>query len=80
VNSGGGKTFGVYTPGSDQHFDGVASLQDQGRVDSIGEADYSSGTTTDRWLMRALRRTADDICEARETTLSHYPGAPGHIV
>jgi hypothetical protein len=80
VNLFGGKTFGVYTPDSEQHFDNVASLQDQGRVNSIGEADYRPGTAADRWLLRALRSIADEVCETRERTLAHYPGAPGHVV
>jgi hypothetical protein len=80
INQFGGKTFGVYTPGSAEHFDNVASLQDQGRVNSIGEANYKSGTPSDRWLLRALRHIADEVCETRERTLAHYPGAPGHVV
>jgi hypothetical protein len=80
VNQFGGKTFGVYVAGSDDHYEGVASLQDQGRVHSIGEADYAEGSPADRWLLRALRVIADDVCATRERTLARYPGAPGHVV
>lgn len=80
VNQGGGKTFGVYVPGSPEHYDGVASLQDQGRVNSIAEAVYTEGSAADRWLLRALRQIADEVCEARERTMSQYSGAPGHVV
>jgi hypothetical protein len=80
VNQGGGRTFGVYVPGSAEHYEGVASLQDQGRVHSIAEADYAEGSPADRWLLRALRQIADEVCDARERTLSQYSGAPGHVI
>ncbi len=80
VNRFGGKTLGVYVPNSDANYENAASLQDQGRVNSIAEADYRPGTAADRWLMRALRQVAVDVCDMRERTLAHYPGAPGHVV
>jgi hypothetical protein len=48
-------------------------------VNSIAPADFSEGSAADRWLMRSLRKIADEICEARERLLGTYAGAPGHV-
>ncbi|MGB8652870.1 MAG: HAD family hydrolase [Mycobacteriales bacterium] len=77
VNKFGGKTLGVWT---DNNFDGVMTLQEQGRIGGAFEADYSEGQPADRWLMRALKQLADEIVEARARAFSQIPGAPGHVV
>ena len=48
-------------------------------MNSIGEAVYTVGSAADRWLLRALRQVADEVCETRERTMSQYSGAPGHV-
>lgn len=79
VNSMGGKTLGVYAPG-ERNFENAASLQDQGRVNSIAEADYREGSAADRWLRRAVRLMADEIASNRERQMASYGGAPRHVV
>jgi len=79
VNRMGGKTFGVYAPGA-QNFENAALLQEQGRVNSIAEADYSEGSAAERWLERSIRKIADEIANNRERVLRGYSGAPGHVV
>lgn len=79
VNRMGGKTFGVYAPGA-QNFENAAVLQEQGRVNSIAEADYSEGSAAERWLERSIRKIADEIAENRDRVLRGYSGAPGHVV
>jgi hypothetical protein len=80
INQNGGKTLGVYCPGSDAHYDAVASLEEQGRVQSIAEADYQPGKPAHMWLMRSLKKIADEVCAVRERTSAELPGAPGHVV
>lgn len=79
VNRMGGKTFGVYAPGA-QNFENAAALQEQGRVNSIAEADYREGSAAERWLERSIRKIADEIAENRDRVLRGYSGAPGHVV
>lgn len=77
VGGGGGKTLGVYTgPGN---FDGVRSLEDDGRVGSTALADYSEGTAADLWLMSSLKKIADGICARREQGFAAIPGVAGHV-
>lgn len=75
VNGKGGRTLGVYAPG-DRNYESAASLEEQGRVQSIAQADYSDGMPAVKWLTRAVRQMADRIVENRETSLSAYGGAP----
>mgnify|MGYP001458116309 FL=1 len=79
VNRMGGKTFGVYAPGA-KNFENAAVLQEQGRVNSIAEADYSEGSAAERWLERSIRKIADEIADNRDRVLRGYSGAPGHVV
>lgn len=79
VNRMGGKTFGVYAPGA-QNYENAALLQEQGRVNSIAEADYSEGSAAERWLERSIRKIADEITENRDRMLRGYSGPPGHVV
>lgn len=79
VNRMGGKTFGVYAPGA-ANYENAASLEEQGRVNSIAEADYSEGSSAELWLTRAVKKIADEIVANRDRALHAYSGAPGHVV
>lgn len=79
VNRMGGKTLGVYAPG-EANYENAASLEEQGRVNSIAEADYSEGSPAELWLSRAIKKIADEIVANRERALHAYSGAPGHVV
>ncbi len=79
VNSKGGKTLGVYAPGDD-NYDNAFQLQEQGRVNSIAEADYTPDSAADRWLRKVVTKMADRIVRDREHVFSSYGGAPGHKV
>ncbi len=79
VNSKGGKTLGVYVPG-DANYDSAAQLEEQGRVNSIAEADYTEDSPADRWLRRAIKQMADRIARDRDSVLASYGGAPGHKI
>ena len=77
VNKFGGKTLGVWT---DDNFDQVMSLQEQGRIGAAFLADYRESSPADMWLMRALSKLADEIVAERARTFALIPGAPGHVV
>ncbi len=79
VNSKGGKTLGVYAPG-DANYDNAALLEEQGRVNSIAEADYRPDSPAERWLSRTVRQMADRIVRDREAIFSRLGGPPGHKV
>ena len=79
INSKGGKTLGVYAPGDD-NYDNAFQLQEQGRVNSIAEADYTPDSAADRWLRKVVTKMADRIVRDREHVFSSYGGAPGHKV
>jgi hypothetical protein len=79
VNSAGGKTLGVYTLSDRGNFRQVKMLQDQGRVNSIAEADYRASKPADLWLMDSLRLIADEICDRRDRTFAALQNPPGHV-
>lgn len=79
VNSMGGKTLGVYAPGS-SNYNNAAELEEQGRVNSIAPGDYSEGTAADMWLCRAIRQIADGIVSNRERAMASYGNAPAHVI
>ncbi|HEY3472601.1 MAG TPA: HAD family hydrolase [Amycolatopsis sp.] len=81
VGKHGGMTFGVYTRGSStSNYDGVRQLQDDGRVNSIAEADYREGSPADLWLMSSLRKIANGICDRRDQAFANIIGPAGHKV
>lgn len=80
VKASGGKTFAVYKPESEPEFEQVNRLQEQGRVDSFGEADYREGSQTFMWITHAVDSIARRIVDDRQTALHSRLGKPpGHI-
>lgn len=80
LNQYGGRTFAVYRSGSEQEFEQVNELQQQGRIQAFGEADYREGSHTSMWLRTAVRRIADRIVEERRRALGERTGpAPRHL-
>jgi hypothetical protein len=80
INQRHGKTFAVYTPDSATSFRQAKGLQDQGRVQSFGPADYTVGSHTYLWLMATVEELASRIVETRSKliyTRIHRP--PTHI-
>ena len=78
INANGGSTLGVYAPGV-RNYDNAASLEEQGRVNSIALADYSEGSSADMWLSRRISKIAAEISESRERAMAGFSGAPGHV-
>lgn len=79
MNQYGGHNLAVFSSEGRSNFEEVKSLQDQGRVQMIGAADFTEGSVTYLWLMTTLRQIADRICDARERYVREFPGAPGHV-
>lgn len=80
VKGNGGQTFAVYKPESEAEFEQVNRLQQQGRVDSFGEANYQEGSQTFMWITHAVNGIARRIVDDRQTALHSRLGKPpGHI-
>lgn len=76
VRKGGGKTFAVYDPASDKEFDQNDDLQQSGRIDSYGPADYRPESSTARWLRRHVSRICDRIIDEKQSALAQRVGRP----
>lgn len=80
VKRGGGKTFAVYNPAIPKEFEQNDGLQQDGRVDSYGPADYTPESQTSRWLKLQVERICDRIVKDREALLAARVGrAPRHL-
>jgi hypothetical protein len=76
LNQFGGRTFAVYRPGSKAEFSQVNRLQNQGRVQSFGEANYTEGSQTAMWLKNAVSEIADQIVINRKRAMGDKIGKP----
>ena len=76
VRQYGGRTFAVYRGGSQSEFEQVMRLQEQGRIDAFGEANYAPGSLTHMWLTTAVRQIAHRIARDRELALTEKVGLP----
>jgi hypothetical protein len=81
INQFGGSTFGVYQPDSPRDFEQARQMLDQGRVHSIGPADYRQGTATFNWLLDRIAGIADRLARSPAVAATAAPIAatPGHI-
>lgn len=76
VRRGGGKTFAVYNPDQPAEFAQNDTLQQDGRVDSYGPADYTRSSQTGRWLYLQVERMCERIVKDREALLSKKVSRP----
>src|SRR3954452_22830851 len=76
VNQNGGKTLGVYAPGSPFDFRKANDLQRQGRVQAISPADYREGSQAYLWLVTAVEEIAEKIVEAKRRSFGQRIGRP----
>ena len=76
----GGLTYAVYAPDSPDQFAQVVRLQENGRVDAYGPADFQEGTETDMWLQLQVRRISQRIMADRKRALESRVGKePSHL-
>ena len=79
LNNFGGRTLGVHN-GSDAHYEQVAKLGTQGRVQHFTEADYRPNREAYRWIMKQLRELATLIVQDRERLRAeHVQPAAKHV-
>ncbi len=76
VSGNGGRTYAVYTPGSEREFAQAARLLEQRRVDAFGEADFRDGSQTAMWIRHAAQGIAERIVRHREEALTDRVGVP----
>jgi len=75
-----GQTCAVYESESTASFNQAVSLQENGRVAFIGEADYREGKSTYMWLQRQITRMADRMVAERKKTFQSKVGrGPSHL-
>ena len=79
MSQNGGHNLAVFSNEGTSNFEAVKSLQDQGRVQMIGAADFSEGTVTYLWLVTTLQQIATRIAETRERYIREFGGAPQHV-
>ncbi len=78
LNTAGGRTLGVYTVEPRNNHGKVKSLQEQGRIQGMAEADYRPGKPAYLWLMDTLEQIGFEIVESRRQVFSSIPKPPGH--
>jgi haloacid dehalogenase-like hydrolase len=61
VGGSGGRTYAVYEAGSGKEFQKAYDLQKQQRVEAFGAADYSDGSHTAMWIIKAVEDIAERI-------------------
>ncbi len=76
VKRGGGRNFAVYDPANEAEFAQNDALQQDGRVDSFGPADYLPGSQTHRWLKLQVERICDRIVRERESAFAERVRKP----
>ena len=80
LNQYGGRTYAVYKPGSEKHFERVYSLRRQNRIEAYGPADYREGTQTSLWISSTVKDIASRIVNEKERALqSAVQQPPGHV-
>ena len=80
VRNGGGKTFAVYNPESEEEFEQNDMLLQSGRIDSYGPADYTKKSPTHTWLKMHVRKLCERIVSENESMiLNRVGGVPKHI-
>lgn len=72
----GGLPLAVYKPRSEREFEQAYNLQQQGRVQSFGEANYIAGSHTYMLIINGIRRIADRIVHDREEAIGDKTGKP----
>ena len=78
LNTAGGRTLGVYNVEPRNNHSNVKSLQEQGRIQGMAEADYRPGKPAYLWLMDTLEQIGFEIVESRRQAFSSIPNPPGH--
>ncbi|MEM7206672.1 MAG: HAD family hydrolase [Pseudomonadota bacterium] len=76
LNRNNGHTFGVYRTSDKREYQQIHGLQQQGRVQGSGPADYREGSPTFLWLTTKIEEIANRIAANRDRALGESLGAP----
>lgn len=76
VKKNGGRTYGVYNPKRPDEFAQNDKLRQVGRIDHYGEADFTEGSATTRWLTMHVRDICDRIVADREAAVARRVAKP----
>ncbi len=79
LNTAGGRTLGVYTLEPSNNHKNVKTLQEQGRIQGMAEADFRQDKPAYLWLMDSLEQIGFEIVEARRQAFSSIKNPPGHV-
>jgi hypothetical protein len=80
VKQWGGKTFAVYNPDSSKEFEQNDNLLQSNRIHGYGPADYRPSSSTYKWILLHVLKTADSIVEKQKSTLKNkIRQAPKHL-
>lgn len=80
VRKFGGLTYAVYGEDSHEQYVQALRLQETGRVDHSGPADYRAGSPTDKWLQFKIKTIAQGIMDRRQSaTRSKVGREPVHL-
>ncbi len=80
IRKHGGLAYAVYDPASEEQFAQAVHLDETGRVDSYGPADYTEGSQTVKWLRLHVRRIATRIMKSRKQATDRRIGQePKHV-
>jgi hypothetical protein len=76
VNQNGGKTLGVYNPGSTEAFQKAYILQRDRRVQSVAPADYRPGAQAYLWLLTTVDEIAQRIVDSKRSHIGQRVSRP----
>jgi len=80
VRKGGGKTYAVYNPEHASEFAQNDALQQEGRVNAYGPADYTQHSSTALWLRLHVEKICHRIVKEREDSIAVKIGqVPRHL-
>lgn len=81
IKERGGKTLGVYAPGSARDYEQAELLLAQERVHAIGPADYRSGQPSSEWIVEAVMANLARLSDApaRAPHEIRHGAVPKHI-
>lgn len=75
----GGSTFAVYPRDDDKAFAQVERLREDERIDMYGEADYTEGSQTYKWITHKIREYAQRIIQMEQNKQAVQDNSPKHL-
>lgn len=76
----GGSTFAVYPRDDDKAFQQVEQLRMDERIDMYGEADYTEGSQTYKWITHKIIEYAKRIIQIEQNRQAVHDNSPRHLI